>query len=166
MHQPSRARRILKWTGVGLLTLNPVIWILSLQFGFQLLITSSCNFSIWGGQVALSICDFDVAKAWPNSAFTFTGIRKFPSKNLGVTWPIVKTGPLSTGHMTMIAAPLWLLLLFTAIPTAWLWHRDSRLISSSSDHRLCLRCGYDLTGNTSGICSECGERRPNVAGTT
>ena len=24
-------------------------------------------------------------------------------------------------------------------------------------HGLCVRCGYNLTGNTSGICSECGE---------
>jgi len=41
--------------------------------------------------------------------------------------------------------PFWLLLLLTAIPTAWLWHRDRRLISSSPDHRLCLRCCYDLS---------------------
>jgi len=25
---------------------------------------------------------------------------------------------------------------------------------------LCLRCGYDLTGNVSGVCSECGEAVP------
>ncbi len=24
----------------------------------------------------------------------------------------------------------------------------------------CQRCGYDLTGNTSGVCSECGEKKP------
>ena len=24
---------------------------------------------------------------------------------------------------------------------------------------LCLKCGYDLTGNVSGVCSECGEAR-------
>jgi len=52
--------------------------------------------------------------------------------------------------------PFWLLLLLTAIPTAWLWHRDRRRIRPGC----CLRCGYDLTGNTSGVCSECGMAKP------
>ena len=60
--------------------------------------------------------------------------------------------------VTEIVIPYWLPLLMSAIPTAWLWHRDRRLISCSPDHRLCLRCGYDLTGNTSGVCPECGDK--------
>jgi len=51
--------------------------------------------------------------------------------------------------------PIWILVLVTAIPTAWLWHRDRRRIRPGC----CLRCGYDLTGNTSGVCSECGEKK-------
>ena len=39
-----------------------------------------------------------------------------------------------------------------AIPTAWLWWRDSR---HPPGH--CQRCGYDLTGNVTGVCSECAE---------
>ena len=29
---------------------------------------------------------------------------------------------------------------------------------------LCTTCGYDLTGNTSGVCPECGERREGREG--
>ena len=32
-------------------------------------------------------------------------------------------------------------------------------IQSTSDY-VCVRCGYDLTGNTSGTCPECGETAP------
>ncbi len=32
--------------------------------------------------------------------------------------------------------------------------------------RLCNDCGYDLTGNASGVCPECGRRREDDAKTT
>jgi len=38
----------------------------------------------------------------------------------------------------------------------WVWHRDRRRIRPGC----CLRCGYDLTGNLSGVCSECGLAKP------
>ncbi len=49
--------------------------------------------------------------------------------------------------------PAWLLLaFFSVLPTRWVWihwrHRESE--------HLCKACRYDLTGNTSGICPECG----------
>jgi hypothetical protein len=54
--------------------------------------------------------------------------------------------------------PLWpLAVLLLAYPTlAFIrgplrrWRRRKR--------GLCIHCGYDLTGNTSGVCPECGER--------
>jgi hypothetical protein len=42
--------------------------------------------------------------------------------------------------------------LATAIATAWLWYQArSRIVPGH-----CACCGYDLTGNISGICPECG----------
>jgi predicted Zn-ribbon and HTH transcriptional regulator len=38
------------------------------------------------------------------------------------------------------------------IPTAILFRRDRRRFPPSH----CQRCGYDLTGNMSGVCPECG----------
>ena len=48
--------------------------------------------------------------------------------------------------------PLWAPLLAVAVPTAWLWRRDRRHPPGN-----CQRCGYDLTGNVTGVCSECEE---------
>lgn len=43
-------------------------------------------------------------------------------------------------------------------PLLWLALRARRRLVPHRRRRLgrCLRCGYDLTGNTSGVCSECG----------
>ncbi len=57
-----------------------------------------------------------------------------------------------------LVLPPWLLfVLFVVAPTALLlrgpvrrWRRRKR--------NLCVLCGYNLTGNTSGVCPECGKR--------
>ena len=60
-------------------------------------------------------------------------------------------------RVTVVVFPLWFpFLLFFAYPVlAFIWgpwrrHRHRR-------KGLCLKCGYDLTGNVSGRCPECGE---------
>ncbi len=49
-----------------------------------------------------------------------------------------------------VAAPLWLPFLSTVVLTVLVWRRR-RLLPG-----LCENCAYDLTGNESGICPECG----------
>jgi hypothetical protein len=53
---------------------------------------------------------------------------------------------------TSIWAPYWLLLVLDAAPTLLLWHLDRRRIPPGH----CQRCDYNLTGNVSGRCPECG----------
>jgi hypothetical protein len=51
--------------------------------------------------------------------------------------------------------PLWMQFLGVAIPTAGLWLVGfGRRIPAGH----CQQCGYNLTGNTSGVCPECGEK--------
>ena len=66
---------------------------------------------------------------------------------------IVRNVP-SQGSFTVVV-PFWVVLLAAGIPTAWLWRRDRR---SPKGH--CRKCGYNLTGNTSGVCPECGHTTP------
>jgi hypothetical protein len=51
--------------------------------------------------------------------------------------------------------PGWFVLVIVAVPAALLWWVD-RHPDPLPGH--CRKCGYDLTGNVSGRCPECGER--------
>ena len=55
-------------------------------------------------------------------------------------------------HMA-ISIPLLPTLVGFAVATVYLWWRDRRYPKGH-----CQSCIYDLTGNTSGVCPECGER--------
>jgi hypothetical protein len=57
-------------------------------------------------------------------------------------------------HNRWYYVPLWLPLLVIGTPTACMFWRRHRRIPPGH----CRRCGYNLMGNVSGICPECGER--------
>ncbi len=50
-----------------------------------------------------------------------------------------------------IRLPLWIPALLVAIPSFLLWWRNRKLMPVGH-----CECGYDLTGNVSGVCPECG----------
>jgi hypothetical protein len=52
-----------------------------------------------------------------------------------------------------VILPMWIPFLTFGGPTAFLFWRDRRRIPPGH-----CRCGYSLTGNTSGVCPECGEK--------
>ena len=52
--------------------------------------------------------------------------------------------------------PLWIPLVITAVPVAIMIARARRQHQRKVTG-CCLRCGYNLTGNISGVCPECGE---------
>jgi hypothetical protein len=61
------------------------------------------------------------------------------------------TGRFGQGGGPFVNIPLWAPLLLAGMPTFWFWLRGR---CKKPGH--CQRCGYDLTGNTSGVCPECG----------
>lgn len=68
-----------------------------------------------------------------------------------------RTGPVNGSYLSI---PFWpLLLLFMLLPVLWAVgaarQRRNRRIG------LCPSCGYDLTGNVSGVCPECGAPSPD-----
>ena len=59
---------------------------------------------------------------------------------------------------TSLALSLWpLLVLFAAYPT-WAFVHGPLRRHQRRRHGRCIQCGYNLTGNTSGVCPECGTR--------
>ena len=72
-------------------------------------------------------------------------------------WRKVST-PATERYLTM---RIWsLVALLGAYPAVWLVSRGRKLTRRWVRRRAgrCLYCGYDLTGNVSGICPECGEK--------
>ena len=68
--------------------------------------------------------------------------------------------PALVGSRTVISIPDWELataLLVLPVFTFWQWRRWKKIVSPSG----CTECGYNLTGNTSGTCPECGTPVPS-----
>jgi hypothetical protein len=70
----------------------------------------------------------------------------------GPLWGIDRTDYEPDGGR--LTFPLWMPLVLIGLPTGWLWWRDRRRVPAG-----CCACGYDLTGNVSGRCPECGALR-------
>jgi hypothetical protein len=70
------------------------------------------------------------------------------SSSRGVQTPTMSSSVISS----YVTLPIWLLLLVSLIPTLLLWRRELRRPAPG----FCRHCDYDLTGNTSGRCPECG----------
>jgi len=163
MRPPSRTRRVLKWIGLCLCALILVAWGMSLRRGL------SYYHRTWRATLACSSISVLVTnpggyQADLNKKFKQNGgakwfvyaIRPYTVSDYGLAWPESR-GVGVFMDATEITIPLWSLLLIPAIPTAWLWHRDRR--KKRIGPGCCLRCGYDLKGNISGVCSECGLKR-------
>ncbi len=66
---------------------------------------------------------------------------------------VLRLSPGSAGE-TRVTIPLWMPFLAIGIPTAAMFFLDRRRIPPNH----CRNCGYNLTGNVSGVCPECGCR--------
>ncbi|UCE62367.1 MAG: hypothetical protein JSU63_11760 [Phycisphaerales bacterium] len=66
-------------------------------------------------------------------------------------------GPRGVTHKsTALTAPLWAVVVLFGIYPAIVFIRGPRTRRQRKTKNLCADCGYDLTGNESGVCPECG----------
>jgi len=82
----------------------------------------------------------------------------FVSIHVHTCW---SNGPYTLLEYFTKGAPTWLVLLATGGLPVWYFagpYRRYRIFHYRQKRGLCLKCGYNLTGNVSGICPECGER--------
>ena len=147
MRRRSRTRRVLKWVGLAVCLVVLAAWAISTwrRVGYW---RNKYEFREAEGQyyvyVSGGVLSFGCENIGHPPGFCIEAAMRGAGL-IGPAWVRFK-------GMTIIVVPLWLLLTTSAIPTALLWYRDRRLPKGH-----CQDCGYDLTGNESGICPECGQ---------
>ena len=83
--------------------------------------------------------------------------RSYGRMGFGYGWMMFDGGVV----LESVSVSCWFLCTLTAfLPAIWLWRyrRHRRVAEDGMPH--CAKCDYNLTGNVSGICPECGTAVP------
>jgi hypothetical protein len=156
MARLGRKCRVLKWAGLILLLLIVVAWAVSLRwaFGWNRLddsrrYHSSAIFQI--GALYVSHLEY----LGEDASGLYWAPDNFYPEFLSIPRILLKPDFWFVAYPNWsLVLPLWIPFVLIAIPTAALWWRDRRRIRPGC----CRKCGYNLTGNVSGVCPECGEK--------
>ena len=142
----------MKWSGAVLTVLLLVVWVGSGWWHFSL----KCNEG--GGICNLEAGQLVVLWLHPTEEWSGLPAARLERRSGDFNWgffgrrlPIVRRGLV----LYVVGVPIWSLALAAVVPSAWLWYRDRRRAPG-----LCNKCGYDLRGNASGVCPECGSPPP------
>lgn len=162
--KPRRLTKTLKWAGLAATVLVAAVWGGSGSWavgyrgkaGSADLLGGGVFVTVYGGNVSSSARDMLCISVYADltcAGFRFSRLKQ----SIRQTWLPVYGRRLahtfySPPHRDFYC-PLWIPLLVLAIPTVILWRRDRRYPVGH-----CRGCGYDLTGNVTGVCSECGQR--------
>ncbi len=169
MAQLRRRWRILKWMGLVLSLLIVVGFCHSAVAALRLNVLANGMFAL---QITSTWGSIDFASLWPTSnSPTNLSVNWWDNTGWGLLkqrgwqyvvdivfrWPgyeriLPNTQAPGQCGVTTIMVPYWTLFSLVAIPTAFLCWLDHRRIPPGH----CQNCGYNLTGNISGICPECG----------
>ncbi len=165
MRRRSRLRTAVKWAGTvacGLILLaagGSAIWSVSIsgRAWFVFVFCGSVETAYVthpGGGLLDDLDDYWFEPGFFISAAALRMSRSAYSYNWthGALWPEFTWGGESFGGETSLRVPLWIPLALIGMPTLWLWRSDRR----RARRGCCTDCGYNLTGNVTGRCSECG----------
>ncbi len=159
-----RLRGMCKWSGVLCCALIVGLWVLS---AFRAI--------LWDRSSTARIRQLSVAAGYvqyldvylPQPVTRMKGNGHAPDvPTAHLTWTIIPLNPPiwnsflspSLGQSGPgFVCPLWIPLVLIALPTGSLFWSDRHKRTRVGR---CAMCGYDLTGNTSGTCPECGATTP------
>jgi hypothetical protein len=91
----------------------------------------------------------------------FAALEVFAHPYKGFYGPEGKPDWLSSPTIAVLGSEVWLLVGLAVVVVTCLLAK--RHVPRLTDPSLCVECGYNLTGNVSGRCPECGERIPESA---
>ena len=160
MRRRPRLGRVAKWAALVVCAVLAPVYVLSVWKAFRLYVPLAnhivvCGFE--GGAIVFGVVSdttsprffqwfpdhTSVGSYYPFGGWAYPGNPHFH-------WiPEYKHIP---GWAHGLWIPIWMLLAAFGPTTAFLWYTERYRISSGH----CKKCGYDLTGNMSGRCPECG----------
>jgi len=147
--RPHRLRRALKWVGtaicgfLGAAYLLTNWWTLSRQ--------TFHGGPSWGNAQTFYVGAGAVSCQVTAKRPMFGGVWEVHPRLRPFDWKPQYFHIAANGYLSVIL-PLWIPFAGAALPTALLlWTDKSRKAG------LCPVCGYELTGNTTGVCPECGK---------
>ena len=168
MRSHRRVLGIAKWAGICLCALILIAWGVSVRWfvlwsGYRWGRLEYGNIGV--GWYLASRAEYDQARANPAASYLQLSpdllVGRIPAVwriagGYGFNLPktIEYTGPPGP-YARELFIPLWIPFLIIAAPTGFAIWRERQ---PPPGH--CRRCGYDLTGNVSGICPECGTAVP------
>ena len=182
MRRRSRLLRVAKWGGVAACALVIAVWVLSIRFPGRAA-RDDLIFSTSGGCATISYYQLSgdpIAVALDrsqniNRSVIQRGLDWHKLSSYGLSLPAIRKLDIRdalvyrappelrlTGRAALaprrfnwtsidVSVPYWNILAVIGLPTVVLWRLDRR--RAKPGH---CPCGYDLTGNTSGVCPECG----------
>ncbi len=149
MKKRIRKRRILKWLGVLACVALLSLWLISPHY--------SIGYGMPSSYIGCASCSL-VVLSYPNEigidflgwSASKTSRNDFnPLSNSYFGWP--QTRDIYIGCW-LFEIPIWMFFSLASLITAGLWRWDRAPKGG------CANCGYDLTGNVSGVCPECGAK--------
>lgn len=153
MHSHSHIGWIMKCTGLFSIAFLLVVWILTLRFGVAICLSNRLSIVFQENQMEFYF--FPPNRSW----LTYNECWSGEWSRIEFLWPeidgtyIFRQGMrIKTSDILML--PYWIPIVFAVLPTSVLFYKDRHRLSPCH----CPKCGYNLTGNTSGVCSECGAK--------
>jgi hypothetical protein len=172
MRRPSRFRRFAKWTGLASSALISGLWVTTLFWHVDYITNSFLLSSTYGRFYYIRyegtledrryfVRNYKRGGGWQVERVPLGDYRERDRlvSRLGFAWmATTKDGPYPFGpasiRQTGYVTPLWIPLAALLAMTALLWWMDRRRFPQGH----CRNCGYNLTGNVSGVCPECGQK--------
>lgn len=148
-----RLGRVCKWAGLCGCSVAAAGWIMSLFVAVGLGLAGNQLLTPKGGIAFLARPHWS-GSLWQGEANWSIERQRFPHGWIPIYHPASRAAGAS---LSFTFIPYWLSLIVLAVPTAILFYRDRRYPPGH-----CQRCGYDLTGNVSGACPECGRATDRV----
>jgi hypothetical protein len=153
MRRPLRFVRMLKWAGTLASAFALILMMLSLKMSFAwwdkgvrhgVVVTAGAVAFVWVPVFPAGFNSFQTpgfsltGDPWDNAMYSWSQYAEWPKS--GWSWPA-----------RYVTVPLWQIFLALLLPSSLLWRTDRPVPPGH-----CRKCRYNLAGNTTRRCPECG----------